>query len=178
MAQSSKYFDQFPSVVYGTKVARDLIARPNVVNRVFNSPFAFFDYVVEHDQRPDQVAQHYYGDPDLAWLILLTNKILDPYTQWPMNQEDFYRYLANKYGSLALAQSTILHYKHVSKDIIISNDTYTLNAVFGKIQAADYEPVYAFTYEVDLNDVKRNIKLLDRRHVPQVKEELRTIMRS
>jgi len=177
MAQSSKYFDQFPTIVYGTKVARDIIARPNVVNKIFNSPFAFFDYVVEHDQRPDQVAYNYYNDADLAWLVLLTNKILDPYTQWPMNQEEFYDYLKNKYGSLAAAQSTILHYKHVTKDIIITNETYNLNATFESIAAADYAPVYAFSYEVDLNDVKRNIRLLDRRHVPQVKEELRAIMR-
>lgn len=177
MKKSSAYFDNFPSVTYGTKIAKDIIARPQVINRVFNSPFTYYDYVVEYDQRPDQVAYNYYNDPDLAWLVLLTNRIIDPYSQWPMPQNEFYEYLAKKYGSLAAAQSLILHYKHLTKDITISTDTYNLNGTFGKIEAAHYQPVYAFTVETDLNDVKRNIKLLDKRYVPQVKEELRAMMR-
>lgn len=178
MAKSSAFFDRFPKITYDGKVARDLIARASIVNQIFSSPFNFFDYVIEDDMRPDQIALHYYDDPDLAWLVLLSNRIVDPYGEWPLSQHDFQEYIITKYGSLAAAKSSIIHYKHNTKGTIVSTDTYNLNGTFGKIEAADWSAQYAFEYEEELNDVKRSIKLLDRRYVGTVKQELTRIMRS
>ena len=66
-----QYFESFPEIVYGTKIAKNLIARPSVLTTVFNQPTAFYDYVVKDDLRPDQVAGLYYDDPAMVWLSLI-----------------------------------------------------------------------------------------------------------
>lgn len=173
---SKSYFKNFPIIEYNAKIARNIIARPRLKESILSNPLAFYDYVIEHDMRPDQVAAGYYNDPSLLWLIFLANDIVDPYYQWPLTQEQFRRHLIAKYGSVETAQSTILHYKHKTKNQIISKDTYTLNGTFGKIQAADYTPVYAYTYEDDLNESKRTIKLVDYRLASKAAKMLKSAM--
>jgi hypothetical protein len=32
-----------------------------------------------------------------AWLVYLANNIIDPYNEWPMDEDTFHRYLIDKY---------------------------------------------------------------------------------
>ena len=173
---SKSYFKNFPIIEYNAKIARNIIARPRLKESILSNPLAFYDYVIEHDMRPDQVAAGYYKDPSLLWLIFLANDIVDPYYEWPLTQEQFRRHLIAKYGSVEEAQSKILHYKHKTNGTIISTDTYTLNGTFGKIQASQYTQVYAYTFEDEANDAKRQIKLVDYRLASQAAKQLKSAM--
>ena len=115
MARITKgYFSDFPQIEYQGKIARNLISRPKIKETLLNNPTAIYDYTVSNDLRPDQVAHLYYGDSELLWLIFLANNMTDPYYSWPLTQSQFKEHLVAKYGSLATAQSTIKHYKHLS----------------------------------------------------------------
>lgn len=172
----TRYFDSFPQITYGTKIARNILARAKPVSGIFTSPNAYYDYVIEHDQRPDQVAYNYYDDSNMVWLIFLVNDIVDPYYQWPLSQRHFVEFIESKYGTVTAAQSQVLHYKHNNKDLQISPDTYTLNATFQKIVANNWSPVYAYDYEELLNEEKRKIKLVDKRFATKAKEQLKLVL--
>ena len=62
------------------------------------------------------------------------------------------------------------------KGTIITKETFDLNATFGKIVAGQYTAVYAYDYEDDLNESKRQIKLIDKSLANGAKEALRNIM--
>ena len=177
MARITKgYFSDFPQIEYQGKIARNLISRPKIKETLLNNPTAIYDYTVSNDLRPDQVAHLYYGDSELLWLIFLANNITDPYYSWPLTQSQFKDHLVAKYGSVATAQSTVKHYKHNTKGTIITKDTYDLNNTFNNIIAGQYTAVSAYTFEDELNESKRNIKIIDRRLANDAKNLLREIM--
>ncbi len=176
MAIELGYFKDFPKIEYQGKIARNLISRPKIKDQILGNPTAFYDYVITDDLRPDQVSYLYYDDPQYVWLIFLANNIVDPYYEWPLNQNNFESFLISKYGTVAAAQAKILHYKHNTKGTIITKDTYDLNATFGKIVAGQYTAVYAYDYEDDLNEAKRKIKLVDKRLASSAKSILRDTM--
>ena len=170
------YFSDFPQVEYGTKIARNLMSRPKIKESLLGNPNAFYDYVVEDGMRPDQIAHLYYDDSQLVWLIFLANNIVDPYYDWPLPQTQFGKFLISKYGSIAAAQALIKHYKHNTKGTIITKETYDLNGTYSNIVAGQYTAVYAYDFENDLNESKRQIKLIDSRLANKAKAMLREIM--
>ena len=117
------YFKDFPKVEYQGKIARNLISRPKIKDQILGNPTSFYDYVITDDLRPDQVSYLYYDDPQYVWLIFLANNIVDPYYEWPLNQNNFESFLISKYGTVAAAQAKILHYKHNTKGTIITKET-------------------------------------------------------
>ena len=112
----------------------------------------------------------------MVWLIFLANNIVDPYYEWPLTQQMFEDFLISKYGTVAAAQAKILHYKHNTKGTIITKETFDLNSTFGKIVAGQYTAVYAYDYEDDLNESKRQIKLVDKRFAASARTLLREVM--
>ena len=170
------YFKDFPKIEYQGKIARNLISRPKIKDQILGNPNAFYDYVITNDLRPDQVSYLYYDDPHLVWLIFLANNIVDPYYEWPLTQQMFEDFLISKYGTVAAAQAKILHYKHNTKGTIITKETFDLNSTFGKIVAGQYTAVYAYDYEDDLNEAKRQIKLVDKRFAASARTLLREVM--
>lgn len=44
-------------------------------------------YFVSGDQRIEDVAFDVYGDPQLHWVILLCNNIVNPYEEWPLSED-------------------------------------------------------------------------------------------
>ena len=43
---------------------------------------AFEEFYIPEGVRPDNVAQQFYGDPELDWIVLISNNITDIYSQW------------------------------------------------------------------------------------------------
>ena len=46
-------------------------------------------------------------------LIFLVNDIVDPYYDWPLNDESFDSYMRTLYGSTAKAKTTIYEYRKI-----------------------------------------------------------------
>jgi hypothetical protein len=59
----------------------------------------FDKYDVKEGERPEDVAYKWFGDPELHWVILMTNNVTDRYYEWPMNQAQFAEFLADKYDN-------------------------------------------------------------------------------
>ena len=51
------------------------------------------------------IADQYYGDSSLDWIVYLTNNITDPQWEWPLPQEVFDDFIRSKYGSIPIPGS-------------------------------------------------------------------------
>jgi hypothetical protein len=107
----SGYFSKFPSIMYGNALATNILARIKLNSAVRNKKMVFHPYVLKEGERPDTIAEHYYGDPYFAWLVYYANEIIDPYYEWPLSQRDFEQYIIKKYGTVELAQEKIAYYQ-------------------------------------------------------------------
>lgn len=78
---------------------KNLWRRAKLREDIANAITAFNYYQIEGSERPDQIAEKVYGDSELDWVILITNNITNLNEEWPLDNESFYNYLIDKYGS-------------------------------------------------------------------------------
>lgn len=78
---------------------KNLWRRAKLREDIANAITAFNYYQIKEGERPDQIAEKVYGDPELDWVILITNNITNVNNEWPLDNESFYNYLLDKYGS-------------------------------------------------------------------------------
>jgi len=77
---------------------KNLFRRAKIRDDLFTTVTAFEKYKITGDQRPDQVAEQYYGSAAYDWIVLISNNILNVRTEWPLSNLDFERYLTRKYS--------------------------------------------------------------------------------
>lgn len=92
--------------------AKNIFRRPKLREDIKEIVTAFEYYQVIGDERPDQIAEKYYSDPGLDWIILLTNNITNINEEWPLDNDSLYKYMLDKYGSDEKIQE-IHHYETV-----------------------------------------------------------------
>ena len=104
------YFNELPNIRYGAGALdsssnRDVVLVKNLFRRaklrddMINAATAFQYYQIKDNERPDQIAKKAYDDSNLDWVVLITNNITNINEQWPLDNESFYKYLLDKYGS-------------------------------------------------------------------------------
>lgn len=185
-----KYFAHFPTVTYRNVEVTDISRRARFKEKIASNPYAFLPYVVEHDDRPEDVAFLYYGDPGYVWAIFLANDIVDPYNQWPMTYEDFNKFFIKKYQSMTpestgfevihWAQNTLITeniklYRNIEDPTIeVSPDTLTL--LSDDYEASEWYAVRFYEYEHELNESRRDILMVNKIYIDQMEKELETIL--
>ena len=191
------YFDLFPDVELPSfsdkrsshkdfvKV-KNLFKRGKIREDLFGSVVAFSKYTILGDDRPDNVADKIYDNQNFDWVVLLSNNIINVRDEWPMSQFDFQRYLENKYTRDRLGE--IHHYETneirnsegnllLQKGLQVDADfTYNFSED-GLIQKVnDVKSVSFLQYEIDKNDAKRTINLLNRDLLSIIINDMREIM--
>ncbi len=166
---SHSYFANFPQIEYCNVTVTNIMIRSKIIEDLKNSVEAFLPYTIAHDERPEDVAFNYYDDPNLVWLVFLSNDTLDPHYDWPLPRDAFDRFVTEKYGSIVTAQTTTHHYKLTADDsIIISPDSFSYQAEQG-----DWTLVDAYEFEDEKNENNRNIFLLNKKHINLALNNLR-----
>lgn len=194
---ASSYFKNFPKIKYFNVLSTNISLRTAFIDRLKLNASVFYPYVIRENQTADGLATDYYGSPEYDWLIYLANNIIDPHTQWPKTYLQFESYIIKKYGSLEEAKSEILFYRKNpdvsyinydgsgftnnptnagerstnNEDIRITVESYSL--IDDQI---NYYPVYAYDYEIELNDQKRNIFLIDNLFKDSASKELEDLL--
>ena len=107
-----RYFEKFPDIVYNGYTAKNLMSRSKILDKVYSSPDYFKSFELENAQRADNVAFQLYKDQYFSWLIYLSNKVIDPYYDWNLNQYDFDQFLKTKYGSIETAQVKVAYWSN------------------------------------------------------------------
>ena len=198
----SNYFSKVPNFEYVSRMPdshiSDFITVKNLFKRGAIEPdilenLSFHTkYKVRGDDRPDNVAFEYYGTSALDWLVLTCNNIVNIQTEWPMLQNDFDRFLLDKYGTYEKLNETH-HYetKEIknTKDVIIvpkgleCESDYTITYFDSNVErevtvlSADCTTeVTNYTYEEKIEDAKRDIYLLKTKYLGVVKDDLAIAM--
>ena len=125
-----RYFENFPQIQYSNNSVIDITKRVTILNSVSSNPYAFYPYELEVHERPDQFSGRYYQDPFQSWLLYLSNKVIDPYYEWYLSDDEFNNFIEKKYGSVYAAQSKIKNYKNnwISDENITTSEYNALPA--------------------------------------------------
>lgn len=179
-----KYFKQFPTVEYNKMFMKNIMLNAQIFDSVLKKYEVFYEYTIKDGQRPDHIARDYYGDPYYTWIVYLSNKIVDPYSQWPLEYEDLIRFVEKKYSlNINETKSLILHYKYTGlanetiEDIARKSWLMTVETYDAKDaeEVSGWSPVYAYDFEIAENEKKRNIRLISNRYTNQIANELGSI---
>ena len=79
--------------------AKNIFKRPKLRDDIKQIATGFEYYQVIGNERPDQIAEKYYSDPELDWVILITNNITNISQEWPLDNDSLYKYMLDKYKS-------------------------------------------------------------------------------
>ena len=180
-ASPNSYFKQLPDLdypsldnsrtsVYDYQIVKNLFKRVVMRDDIFNDVTSFTKYSVKGDERPDQVANTFYKDSSLDWVVLTTNNIIHVRDEWPMGNQDFLTYLNEKYTSEEL--SNIHHYETKlirdtngrliqPKGLTVPENHSITFLDNGSSRTLSQLTSFTFLqHETDLNDAKRNINIL------------------
>ena len=190
------YFRELPEVDYQSFLSdsnssqnylrvKNLFRR-NKLRDDLQNVFTIFDkYEIVDGARPDTVAEEFYGNSELDWVVLMSANITRVRDQWPLSNRDLYKYAEKKYGKTGLLDPH--HYettevkdtqgrlilpagKVVDEDFSIpnpSNKSLSLNPV---VNVSNYE------YEVRRNNEKSSIYILKPGYLQQFLNDMRNIM--
>jgi len=198
------YFDTLPKVITPDQngnsiMLTNIMARATLLQEMQNNPMLFYKYSVQDGDTPEIVAEKYYGDPYKYWIVLYSNQLLDPAWAWPLKYEDFRSFINSKYGTEATAKTTVYAYEKIvtSVDgvtgkstkttqpvsltaynaIIPGSVTHTLPSGSSCTITTTKRTVDAYTYEEELNESKRDIKLMDSNYVTQLEQQFVALMK-
>ena len=198
----SNYFDKVPDFEYVSRLpnakisdyitVKNLFKRGKLAEDIFQDLTIFTKYEIEGDDRPDNVADKKYDDPDLDWIVLLSNNIINVQSEWPMPQRDFDRYLIDKYETYEKLND-VHHYETlecknltgavvVPKGLWVESDysvTYYDWYAGVEITKSSSDIVVSVTnyeYEDEKENEKRNIYILKPKYLNIIKDDLKEMM--
>ena len=198
----SNYFNKIPDFEYVNRLPdakiSDYITVKNLFKRAFlrediyqNLTF-FTKYSIKGNDRPDNVAAEIYQDSSLDWLVLLTNNIINIPNEWPLSQNDFNRYLLDKYDNdYNTIYNGIHHYETI--EVEDSNETIIIPAglevsqdftttyydyfIGGLTNANNItRPITNYEYEENLENKKREIYILKIEYLSVVLDDIEDLM--
>ena len=194
------YFRELPDIEYQSFLSDAIsskeylkvknLFRRNKLRDDLQNVFTIFDkYEIVEGARPDMVAEEFYGDAELDWVVLMTAGIINVRDEWPLSNYRLYQYVEHKYGILELNE--VRYYE--TKEIKDSNDRLILPA--GKIVDEDFVLNYSdngnkvsvsgldvrrgvsnWEYETIENNKKSSIYLLKQGYLQQFLNDMREIM--
>ena len=200
---ANPYFRNLPDFFYVNRndtqretenysIVKNFFKRAKLRGDIFENLTFFEKFIVQGDDRPDNVAHEIYGDPFLDWVVLLSNNIVNVQSEWPLSQADFFTYLNEKYDNETVLYSGIHHYeanevKTSNNDIIIASGTrvsvgqsvsYFDDGLENQVVVTDIAlPVTNYTFEENENNKKREIFLLKPIYLSIVFDDLERIMK-
>ena len=136
-----EYFTNFPRINYANTVALDISRRVNILRSVQSNPYAFQPYDQKGGERPDRIADLYYGDGSREWLVYLSNQTIDPYMEVYQTDEDFEQFIITKYGSSDRAKRLTKHYSFAWWVTDVPTSVATFSTIAENLKKF-YEPIF------------------------------------
>jgi hypothetical protein len=183
------FFNNFPLVQYDIEktnrfnTVQNPLLRFKLLDILQNRSALYYEHIVEEGQSAQFIANRYYQDVTLDWVIYLVNDIQDPIYGWPLDYQVFTEFVKSKYGSIESALNTVHHYEWIYQDqqvlfdgTLIPEDTINVDATtYASLGANEKREVSNYTYEERENEKKRQIKILQREYLDQFLAEAESI---
>ena len=193
------YFRELPNLLYQSflpdkKSSLDYTEVKNLFRRTklrddLQNVFTLFDkYEIPDEFRPENVAEDFYGNDELDWVVLTTAGIVNVRNEWPLNNRDIFDYSFEKYGD-NLNATRFFETKEIKnssgsiileKGKVVDSDFvfkyYDTNGIVEVKGTNVRTGVSNYEYEVRLNEEKRSIFVLKPEYLQQFLSDFRDIM--
>ena len=199
---ANPYFRNIPEFLYVNRtkdgrmdgdfsVVKNFFKRAKLREDIFQDLVFFTKFNVKGDDRPDNVAESFYGDSNLDWVVLISNNIINVQSEWPLSQADFFTYLSEKYPDEINLYSGIHHYESsevkTSDDVVIipsgirvgvgQSVTFFDDGINQQVTRTNIaSPITNYMHEQKLNDKKIEIFLLKPEYINLMIDDLQEIM--
>ena len=189
------YFRYFPKIAYdvrGVENNEQYDAITNLLSRVLVKCHGWADidgsahealigichyqkYLIRDGDRPDTLADQFYGDSELHWLIMYANgiSISNPWYDWPMPHGILSKFITKKYG---VGNEYLVHHYEDTNEYIVDYQDQTGAVAEISTAASGATAVTNFIYEERLNDAKRTIRIMDRQYIDLVIDEFKQLL--
>lgn len=104
----SRYFSYFPKTFYklnddstSVDIVTDILVRYKLSDDFKENSAAYYEYDVKDGDTPEIIASKFYGDPELHWLVLMANDMIDAQYDFPLSQRNLISYVNDKYTANA-----------------------------------------------------------------------------
>lgn len=204
------YFDKFPQVKYSLaddgsnpQTVTDVTFPVRLLQKYASDTQFFYKQIIKDGLKPEDVAFIVYGDVQLHWLVLQFNKVIDPRFEWALASKDLEIHIADKYGSIGNAGSTIHTYYKTIKRVSSKATKPSIEDRF-EINQAEYanttidlggaslllgngeivttytnrDTLSAYDFEVQQNDARREIFLVQKPYVDQIRASFDTLTKN
>ena len=186
----ANYFKSIPNVKYDIngnapntfQSATNIMKRPKFKPKVIDEITDYYPYRVKDGYRPDMVSNEVYGTPSYAYLILMFNDVYDPVFDWPMGLKQFENYIINKYGSIDSAVTTVKYYYQIIRAEVAKTGTTERGpavkcivdqTAYNALGENDRTTISEYDWEMELNDEKTDIKMIDTSLIADVDYEVK-----
>jgi len=166
------------------KLATNILSRVQIVDEVLQNVRSYYKHRIQEGERPDTIAEDYYKDSNLAFLIFLANNIQDPLYDWPLFGDNLTNFIKEKYGSVDSARTSVHHYEQIlrsgsdktadtpkilEKVVVVDKESYDL------LDASKRKIIYNYDYEIMKNNKKKTIVLIENTYSKQILNELKSL---
>ena len=156
------------------KLLPDILRRVKLRSGIRSGTFLFDNYDVKDGEKPEDVAFKWFGDPEMHWVILMTNNITDRYYQWPLSQPQFQEHLTDKYGA---GNEDAVHHYEKTQDSGATSSRDSSHLVECNSDDGDPDIISNRQYEQRKQDEYRQIRLLDTRYLNTFIEEFENLIK-
>lgn len=200
-------FKYFPEIKYDKHLTRDLTRHISFIEEIERNPYVYLPYTLSDGEKPEDVSFHYYGTVEYTPYLLMANRVVNPYTDWLMTEENLTRHVIKKYaiksgqrGFDVLRWATdgtrfdnIVYFVNRDDDSrVMACDTYIDLFIPTAQQEAFYErpetvtytglvqdwiPVRYYDFEVMQNEDRRTVNVVDRELIGAVHKQFITMIR-
>lgn len=192
------FFSLLPNIEFSQQrnkyrfTEQDFIVAKNIFRQfpVDNSAYAtdlFAEFLVKEGARPDYIAELLYNNSGYDWVILLTNKVINLYNDWPLSSKEFENYVFDKYenpleikhwqtievkndlGEIVQPKGIIVYYDPTDPDSYTLKYVKSYNPLVEEIETGNnvLESVSYYEYEQEVNEKKRIIQILKPTYLQQ-----------
>jgi hypothetical protein len=161
------YFRKFPKIYYTLreknvdvfKIVTDITANVRIRKAALSNITIWENYDIREGETPEIIAEKFYKDATLHWVIMLVNNRYNMYNDFPLSYSELMLYVDKKYPGV---QNQIKEYRV---------DGYVVDStVIGAVGITNKE------YEVEQNEAKRRIKIIAPALINTVVQELNDLM--
>ena len=195
----ASYFSYVPNI-YVTRLEDDNTTKSSIlVKNIFRKTRSredlakyytlFNPYYIQDGEMAWQVATRLYGDPKLEWVILVLNNITNVYNDWPKSNDELVNYITQKYAFLGVSNpgDEIHHWETqevyendglVLEGGITVNEDFTFRTPEGILLTGTniISPITNYEYEVQLNEKKRLIYVLNSANIDVFIDEFQKVL--
>lgn len=189
------YFRELPNVEYQNFLSdstgsldyilmKNIFIRGKLRDDLQNVLTVFDKYVILEDERPDEIADKLYGDPNLDWVIRVTANIINYQNDLPLTAQQLYEFCVEKYGESGMLDVRYYETTEVKDDFgklilpagQVVDSTFTIpNPNLPQLTINPVTAITNFDYETARNDEKKTIYVLKPIYLGQFLDDMRDI---